>query len=55
MKLGVFGLNSKATSAPAATARLVKRCEELGYDSWWVGEHVVLPSPRVAPAPMDPT
>ena len=55
MKLGVFGLNSKATSGPAATARLAKRCEELGYDSWWVGEHVVLPSPRVAPAPMDPT
>jgi probable F420-dependent oxidoreductase len=55
VKLGVFGLNSKATSGPAATARLAKRCEELGYDSWWVGEHVVLPSPRIAPAPMDPT
>jgi probable F420-dependent oxidoreductase len=55
VKLGVFGLNSKATSGPTATARLAKRCEELGYDSWWVGEHVVLPSPRVAPAPMEPT
>ena len=55
MKLGVFGLNSKATSGPVATARLAKRCEELGYDSWWVGEHVVLPSPRVQPAPMEPT
>ena len=55
MKLGVFGLNSKATSGPAATARLAQRCEELGYESWWVGEHVVLPSPRVPPAPMEPT
>jgi probable F420-dependent oxidoreductase len=55
VKLGVFGLNSKATSGPAATARLARRCEELGYDSWWVGEHVVLPSPRVPPAPMEPT
>jgi probable F420-dependent oxidoreductase len=55
VKLGVFGLNSKATSGPAATARLAKRCEELGYDSWWAGEHVVLPSPRVPPAPMEPT
>ena len=54
MKLGIFGLNSKATSGPAATARLAKRCEELGYESWWVGEHVVLPSPRVPPSPMDP-
>lgn len=55
VKLGVFGLNSKATSGPAATARLARRCETLGYESWWVGEHVVLPSPRVAPAPMEPT
>jgi probable F420-dependent oxidoreductase len=55
VKLGIFGLNTKATCGPAATARLAKRCEELGYDSWWVGEHVVLPSPRVPPAPMEPT
>lgn len=55
MKLGVFGLNSKVTCGPAATARLARRCEQLGYDSWWVGEHVVLPSPRVPPAPMEPT
>jgi probable F420-dependent oxidoreductase len=55
MKLGVFGLNSKATSRPSATTRLAKRCEELGYDSWWVGEHVVLPSPRVSPSPYEPT
>jgi probable F420-dependent oxidoreductase len=55
VKLGVFGLNSKATINPAATARLARRCEDLGYDSWWVGEHVVLPSPRVPPAPMEPT
>jgi probable F420-dependent oxidoreductase len=54
MKLGVFGLNSKATIGPAATARLAVRCEALGYESWWAGEHVVLPSPRVPPAPMDP-
>src|SRR5207245_6900991 len=28
--------------------------EQLGYDSLWVGEHVVLPDPRVPPSPMDP-
>ncbi len=54
MKLGVFGLNSKATIGASATTRLAARCEELGYESWWVGEHVVLPSPRVPPAPMNP-
>ena len=51
MKLGIFGLNMKAAIEPADTARLARRCEALGYESWWAGEHVVLPSPRVPPAP----
>jgi probable F420-dependent oxidoreductase len=55
MELGVTGLNAKATMGPAETVRLARRAEELGYRSWWAGEHVVLPSPRVAPAPMEPT
>lgn len=54
MKLGVFGLNGNAMIGPAATARFARRCEELGYESWWAGEHVVLPSPRVPPSPMEP-
>jgi probable F420-dependent oxidoreductase len=54
MKLAVFGLNGKATIGAEATLRLAAKCEELGYESWWAGEHVVLPSPRVPPAPMDP-
>jgi probable F420-dependent oxidoreductase len=28
--------------------------ERLGYDSLWAGEHVVVPSPRVQPSPIDP-
>ena len=55
MELGVFGLNAKAVIAPATTAGLARRAEELGYRSWWVGEHVVLPSPRVEPSPMEAT
>ena len=55
MRLGVFGISSASTHGPAATARLARRCEALGYDSWWSGEHVVLPSPRVAPSPLNPT
>ena len=54
MKLGVFGLNSKVSVSPDVVRPLVEHCEALGYESWWAGEHVVLPSPRVAPAPMDP-
>ncbi|MEV0041632.1 LLM class F420-dependent oxidoreductase [Streptomyces sp. NPDC050804] len=55
MELGVTGLNAKATLGPAETVRLARLAEELGYRSWWAGEHVVLPSPRVPAAPMEPT
>jgi probable F420-dependent oxidoreductase len=55
MRLGVFGLNSSASFRPDDTIRLARLAEELGYDSVWAGEHVVLPNPRVAPAPMEPT
>ncbi|MDI5974701.1 LLM class F420-dependent oxidoreductase [Amycolatopsis magusensis] len=55
MELGVHGLNMKATLGPADTRRLAQLAEELGYTSWWAGEHVVLPSPRTADSPMEPT
>lgn len=54
MKLGIFGLNMNTAVAPDVTVRLAQRCEELGYESWWAGEHIVLPSPRVPPSPMNP-
>jgi probable F420-dependent oxidoreductase len=34
---------------------LVHLAEELGYESIWAGEHVVLPSPRIEPSPREPT
>ena len=55
MELGVAGVNAKATLGAAETARLARLAEELGYRSWWAGEHVVLPNPRVPSAPMEPT
>jgi probable F420-dependent oxidoreductase len=55
VELGVQGLNAKAALSPAVTSRLARRAEELGYTSWWVGEHVVLPSPRTPDSPMEPT
>ncbi|MFC7619774.1 LLM class F420-dependent oxidoreductase [Microlunatus sp. GCM10028923] len=54
MQLGVNGLNAKAAHPPQVTARLARLAEDLGYTSWWVGEHVVLPSPRTPDTPMDP-
>ena len=55
MKLGVFGINSGATYGAAATISTARLVEALGFDSIWAGEHVVVPSPRVAPSPMEPT
>ena len=54
MKLGVFGLNSGVVHTPDHVSRLAPLAEQLGYDSWWAGEHVVLPSPQVPPSPARP-
>ncbi|MEV7937309.1 LLM class F420-dependent oxidoreductase [Kitasatospora sp. NPDC088264] len=53
MELGVFGISAKATHGRQATARLAALAEELGYRSWWVGDHVALPDPRTPDSPMD--
>src|SRR6478609_11911887 len=55
VKLGVFGINSGATYGAAATISTARLVESIGFDSIWAGEHVVVPSPRVAPSPMEPT
>ncbi|RLK58634.1 LLM class F420-dependent oxidoreductase [Actinokineospora cianjurensis] len=54
MEQGAFGLSAKATLGPVETARLATLAEDLGYRSWWCGDHVVLPSPRVPDSPMAP-
>jgi probable F420-dependent oxidoreductase len=55
VELGVYGLNAKGVLGPSDTVRLARRAEQLGYGSWWVGEHVVLPSPRLPDSPMAPS
>ncbi|MFA1540913.1 LLM class F420-dependent oxidoreductase [Actinomadura monticuli] len=52
--LGLFALNMYACTEPRTAASVAELAEELGYDSVWVGDHVVLPSPRVGPSPMEP-
>jgi len=55
MDMGVQGFNGGSTIDPAQTVRLAKLAETLGYRSWWTTEHVVLPSPKVPPSPVEPT
>ena len=52
--LGLFSLNFGAAATPDAARRIATLAEELGYESLWVGDHVVLPTPRVPPSPLDP-
>jgi probable F420-dependent oxidoreductase len=52
--IGLFLHNAAVATDPSTAVAVAERAEELGYDSLWAGEHVVVPSPRVAPSPMDP-
>jgi probable F420-dependent oxidoreductase len=55
VEFGLFNVNAGACSTPDNVVRIASLAEELGYESLWVGEHVVAPSPRVPPSPIDPT
>ena len=54
MKIGLFGINLNACALPDTVARVAQRAEQLGFESLWTGEHVVLPDPREAPSPAEP-
>ena len=55
MKFALFDINQGACLDPEVLIRTVQQAEAAGLESVWVGEHVVLPDPRVAPSPMEPT
>ncbi|MEZ5558186.1 MAG: LLM class F420-dependent oxidoreductase [Pseudomonadales bacterium] len=54
MKLGLFGACSGICADPGVAKRLAQSAEQLGFESLWTGEHVVLPEPRQAPSPAEP-
>jgi probable F420-dependent oxidoreductase len=54
MKLGYHGFGVGATANAGAAARVARHAEDLGYESLWTAEHVVLPSPRAPPSPAPP-
>src|SRR5712675_2398815 len=49
MKLGYFDFNPDYSIRPDDLARA---CEELGYDSLWLGEHINIPVSRRTPYPL---
>ncbi len=52
--IGLFAANMRALTDPGAADRIARLAEDLGYDSLWVADHVVVPSPRVPASPMEP-
>src|SRR3954451_1035807 len=54
MKIALFSTNTGVCSTREGLARVAPLAEELGFESLWAGEHMVLPSPRVPPSPMEP-
>jgi probable F420-dependent oxidoreductase len=45
MKFGVVVPNYRKLASPENLVYMSKRCEELGFDSLWVTDHVVVPAP----------
>ena len=54
MKIGIFGINTGACAEPQTAAKVAVAAEQIGIESLWTAEHVVLPDPREAPSPADP-
>ena len=54
MKIGIFGINTGACAEPQTAAKVAVGAEQIGGESLWTAEHVVLPDPREAPSPADP-
>ena len=52
--LGLFAHQHGCCATAEGARRLGTLAEELGYDSLWMGEHVVAPSPRIPPSPQEP-
>jgi probable F420-dependent oxidoreductase len=54
MKFGLFACNMGPCADPKVAARVARAAEAAGFESLWVGEHVVLPDPQAPPSPLPP-
>lgn len=54
MQIGLFGINMNFLADPVWSGKVAQHAENLGFESLWTGEHVVLPDPRQPPSPADP-
>ncbi|MER6948604.1 TIGR03619 family F420-dependent LLM class oxidoreductase [Nonomuraea sp. NPDC000554] len=54
LAIGLHAPNTFAGADRKGAARIAALAEDLGYDSLWTADHVVLPAPRIAPSPLEP-
>jgi probable F420-dependent oxidoreductase len=54
MKFALFACNMGPCADPKVAARVARAAESAGFESLWVGEHVVLPDPQAPPSPVPP-
>ena len=54
MRFGLFGINMGPLGDIDRMLRVARRADEVGLDSLWTGEHVVLPDPQAPPSPAGP-
>jgi alkanesulfonate monooxygenase SsuD/methylene tetrahydromethanopterin reductase-like flavin-dependent oxidoreductase (luciferase family) len=43
LRLGLYGLHRGSSAEPATLARRARAAEEIGLESLWVGDHIVVP------------
>ena len=43
MKIGIFGINIGSVANPDSMWEIVRKSEEVGMESIWTGEHVIIP------------
>jgi len=54
MDFGYFGFNVGALNNADSIERVVVAAEQLGYESIWTGEHIILMDPHEPPSPVPP-
>lgn len=55
MKFGWFGVGTGVLGDLSGVIEGGREVERLGYESVWLGEHVVLVDPQASPSPLPPT
>lgn len=54
MRFGVFTMNAHSCCEPDTAVAVAQAAEQVGFDSLWCGEHVVMPEPAVGGEPLRP-